>query len=137
VRAFCRNAETAAAGWLTALDSTQSLARALATAVGRESAASKAGDAKSVALQQKAALGLLPRLRTAEAKERAAGRRLATVFQSVKLDPRLTSGQARQSIASFMGALAAQGVSSSDVTSILGASPPAARSLDLLALLKS
>jgi hypothetical protein len=134
-RAFCRDVEAAALRWLGALDGTERLARALATTVGRESGAAKAGDKKALARQQRAALALLPKLRAALATKRAAGAQLAAVLRSAGVRPRLTARQTKQNTDIVLEDFAARGVSSKDITRILGVSRPPARPLDLVSLL--
>jgi hypothetical protein len=131
-RGVCERDEAAAVAWIDAAASFEALASALATTVGRETAASNARDQAALALQQRAALALLPRLRAARTAEQLAAARFAT---AIPLTIRLNTAQTRQGIALVLAALARRGVSAQDVLNILAAKTLTPGPLDLLALL--
>jgi hypothetical protein len=134
-RSFCERLRGAALAYADSLEATKGLAQALATTVGRESGAAKAGDKKALARQQRAARALVPKLRVAFANHKAAGVKLAAVLRSGRFAPRLTTTQAQQGIAIVLRDLAARGVSAAEVRTILGGKTLTPRPLDLLALL--
>jgi len=134
-RPFCRRYVSAGTAWLAALSGTEGLSRALATDVGRESAAAKANDTAALVLLQAAELAILPNLKAAEVKQRAAGKRLAGVLRSARFDPRATSTRAHAGIEKLLADLAKRGVSAADVSSILGGREISPKPLDLLSLI--
>ena len=134
-KSFCARLRRAALAYSNSLQASKSLAQALATTVGRESGAAKAGDKKALARQQRAARALVPRLRVAFANHKAAGVKLAAVLRSGRFAPKLTKAQAKRGIAKVFRDLAAHGVSADDVRSILGGKTLTPVPLDLLALL--
>ncbi len=107
----------------------------MATTVGRESGAAKAGDAKALLLQQNAGVALLPRLRAAMASQAAAAKDLAAAMKAGHFDPKLTTDEAQHGLALFLHDLAADGVSAQDVETILGGTTLQPRPLDLIDLL--
>lgn len=110
VRALCQRLERASLSLVRAAEGTTSVAVAMATTIGRESAAQKAGKPGAVRLQDQWLGQLLVLFARARASERAAGRSLAGILQGAGTPVGLTAAQSPNAIAALLARLQRRGI---------------------------
>jgi hypothetical protein len=111
----CEGLHRAVLGWASALQRVQESSSALATTVGRESAARRARNAAAVSLQQRTATQLLPALTNDLKAQNTAGANLAASVRSAS--GRLTTTQSSRAINSILVKLERLGISRSELLS--------------------
>jgi hypothetical protein len=131
---LCAKLASSASSWANSLSAAEALEQALATDVGRESAARKAGDKAAVAKLESAELALLPRAKAAVALTGFDGSAFAIALQATGVHPRLDAAQVKTGTAGLLGDLAKNGVSAAEVTKVNGGPLPD-QPLDLISLL--
>jgi hypothetical protein len=132
----CRRLHSLAIAWVAALQRASASAQALATTVGRESAAGKAHNSAAVALQRKNALRLLPKLRGALRAQGSAGSALASLLRCLHVSSALDAAQAAAAVAAVEQGLAHRGLPTAELETEAGSSL-AAKPVDLIAVLAS
>lgn len=132
-RNLCKRMQRAAQAWVDATRRRGAVLATLATTVGRESAAAKAGDKAALNKQQKAALALVPIAQAAQRDEVASARALAALLRSVGARGTLSSARSERAVSLLRARLQRAGVSGARIETIVPAPRPGR--LDALAQL--
>jgi len=103
--ATCRTLQRLAAAWVTATQRGRESSAALATTVGRESAAVTAHDKSAQALQARTALKLLPTLKRDMGAQKSAGKALAAFMRRNSITGAMTQEQAGKAVDDLVGRL--------------------------------
>jgi hypothetical protein len=132
-QSLCAKLSDAASSWATSLSTAEALEQTLATDVGHESAARKAGDSKAVESLETAELALLPKAKAAVEETGFDGSELAIALQAAGFHPRFGSDQFKTGISGLLADLAKHG-SAADVTKV-NRGPLPDRPVDIITLL--
>ena len=119
-RRLCTSIQAAIVSWAASATRLQAVARALATTVGRESGATRAGDKADIARQRAAELAMLPNLEQAAQADRAAATHLAKLITASGVRLMLSNSQSARLISSLRSNLAAAGLSGSALARVAG-----------------
>ncbi len=118
-RKLCARLQAAAQAWTDATRRRTAVLTTLATTIGRESAAAKAGNTAALRKQQKAALALVPVTEAAERDRVAAARSLASILRSASAQGKLSAAQSERAISVVRARLGRAGVSRAGIARIV------------------
>ncbi len=121
-RSLCARLESAAAGYLAAVQRVMGTWAALEITVARDSAAANAGDRSALSLQENEIATLMTTLRPADNAEAAAGALLATVLRQAGAPLALTTDQARAAIGRVKTRLVGEGMTAAELVALGGSS---------------